>query len=212
MERVLGCNQSKWPWHSFVCSVAPEDDQLPLMLSCWCSVDLLMIFFFVSPLYTRTLTRMNILVRTLQGTFHIAYTFAEVLTLNLAPETYRRCADDTHARFSSREQSREFQNLLNKQDRHIQFTIEDESEEKCLNFLDIKVKNGNRRCEFDVHLKPALTNVQIKPHSCISLDAITSVFKGFLARATNICSERCLREEIECLPDIFCENGHDRKT
>ena len=52
MERVLGCNQSKWPWHSFVCSVAPEDDQLPLMLSCWCSIDLLMIFFFVSPLYT----------------------------------------------------------------------------------------------------------------------------------------------------------------
>ena len=52
MERVLGCNQSKWSWHSFVCPVALEDDQLPLMLSCWCSIDLLMIFFFVSPLYT----------------------------------------------------------------------------------------------------------------------------------------------------------------
>ena len=25
MERVWGCNQSKQPWHSFVCSVAPED-------------------------------------------------------------------------------------------------------------------------------------------------------------------------------------------
>ena len=24
-ERVLGCNQSKWPWHSSVCSVAPKD-------------------------------------------------------------------------------------------------------------------------------------------------------------------------------------------
>ena len=52
MERVLGCNQSKCPWHSFVCSVAPEDDHLLLMLSCWCSVDLLIIFFFASPLYT----------------------------------------------------------------------------------------------------------------------------------------------------------------
>ena len=38
--------------HILLCSVAPEDDQLPLMLSCWCSIDLLMIFFFVSPLYT----------------------------------------------------------------------------------------------------------------------------------------------------------------
>ena len=52
MQRVLRCNQSKCPWHSFVCSVAPEDDQLPLMLSSRCSIDLLMIFFFVSPLYT----------------------------------------------------------------------------------------------------------------------------------------------------------------
>ena len=52
MERVLRCNLSKWPWHSFVYSVVPEDDQLPLMLSCWCLIDLLMIFFFVSPLYT----------------------------------------------------------------------------------------------------------------------------------------------------------------
>ena len=52
MGRVSGYNQSKWPWHSFVCSVAPEDDQLPLMLSCWCSIDLLIILFFVLPLYT----------------------------------------------------------------------------------------------------------------------------------------------------------------
>ena len=52
MQRVLGCNQSKCPWYSFVCSVAPENDQLPLMLSSWCSIDLLMIFFIVSPLYT----------------------------------------------------------------------------------------------------------------------------------------------------------------
>ena len=52
MERVLKRNQSKCPWHSFMCSVAPENDQLPLMLSCWCSIDVLMIFFFVSSLYT----------------------------------------------------------------------------------------------------------------------------------------------------------------
>ena len=137
---------------------------------------------------------------------------AEALTLNLAPKTYRQYVDDTHARFTSKEQSREFQNILNKQDKHIQFTIEDENEEKCLNFLDIKIKNNNGRYEFDVHRKPALTNVQIKPHSCIPPDTITSIFKGFLARATKICSEKYLREEIEYLTDIFCENGHDRKT
>ena len=38
---------------------------------------------------------------------------AEGLTLNLAPKTYRRYVD-THARFKSKEQSREFQNILKK--------------------------------------------------------------------------------------------------
>ena len=136
---------------------------------------------------------------------------AEALNLNLAPKMFRWYLDDTHARFTSKEQSRESQNILHKQDKHIQFTIEDENEEKCLNFLDIKIKNNNGRYEFDVHRKPALTNVQIKPHSCIPPDTITSIFKGFLARATKICSEKYLRTEIEYLIEIFCENGHDKK-
>ena len=55
---------------------------------------------------------------------------AEVLTLNLAPKTQRLYVDDTHAQFTSKEQSRKFQNILNKQDKHTQFTIEDENEEK----------------------------------------------------------------------------------
>ena len=38
------------------------------------------------------------------------------------------------------------------------------------------------------------------------------IFKGFFVRATKICSEKYLRAEIECLTDIFCENGHDGKT
>ena len=136
---------------------------------------------------------------------------AEALTLNLSPKTYRQYVDDIHARFTSKEQSREFQNFLNKQDKHIQFTTENENEEKCLNFLDIKIKNNNGKYEFDVHRKLSLTNVQIKPHSCIPPDTITSIFKGFLVRAPKICSDKYLREEKEYLTDIFCENGHDRK-
>ena len=130
---------------------------------------------------------------------HKAITAA--LTLNLTPKTHRQYDDETHARFKSKEQSREFQKVLNKQNKHIQFSIEDENEEKCLNFLDTKIKNNNERHEFDVHRKPALTNVQIKPHSCIPFGTITK-----------ICFEKYLRAEIEYLTDMFCENGHDRKT
>ena len=63
-ETVLGCNQSKRPCRFFVCSVALEDSQLRLILSCRCSIDLVIISFLV---HHHTLIRMNILIRTLQG-------------------------------------------------------------------------------------------------------------------------------------------------
>ena len=69
---------------------------------------------------------------------------------------------------------------------------------------DLKIKNNKRRYEFDINRKPALTNVQIKPHYCIPPDTITSMFKGFLVRACKVCSEKYLRAEIEYLTvDIF---------
>ena len=133
-------------------------------------------------------------------------------SLKSVSKTYSRYVGDTHVQFKSTEQLPEFQKILNKQGKHIQFTLEDENEEKYLNFLDIKIKNNNRRYEFNVHHKPALTTVQIKPHSCIPPDTITSTIKGFFARATKIRSEKYLREEIEYLTDIIYENGNDRKT
>ena len=101
---------------------------------------------------------------------------------------------------------------MNEQHKYIQFIIEDEIEEKRLNFLGIKIKNSNMRYEFNVHRKPALTNVQIKPHSVIPSGTITSIFKRFLTRAIKICSENYLWVEIKYLTDIFGKNGHDRKS
>ena len=44
---------------------------------------------------------------------------AEALTINLASKMYTQYVDDTHTRFKSKKQSREFQKILNKQDKHI---------------------------------------------------------------------------------------------
>ena len=54
-------------------------------------------------------------------------TIAETLTSNMAPKTNRRYYNDTHAGFKSKEQSLEFQNILNKQDKQIQYATEGES-------------------------------------------------------------------------------------
>ena len=62
-----------------------------------------------------------------------------------------------------------------------------------INFLDMKIQNNIGRYELDAYRKPALTNIEVKPHSCISSSTITSISKGFLARANKICSEKYLR-------------------
>ena len=37
-------------------------------------------------------------------------------------------------------------------------------------------------------------------------------FKGFLSRASKICSKRYIDQEIELLIDVFTENGYERKN
>ena len=59
--------------------------------------------------------------------------------LNLAPKTFKRFADDSHARFDNREQSLQFLDILNSQDPSTQYTIEFENEDKQLNFLDVTI-------------------------------------------------------------------------
>ena len=50
----LGCNQSKWPWHSFSYLVDLENGQFSMMLSWWDCTDLLMIFFAFTIIYWPT--------------------------------------------------------------------------------------------------------------------------------------------------------------
>ena len=106
----------------------------------------------------------------------------------------------------------EFQKFFWKQGKQVQFTIENENEDKCFNFLDVKLKKSNGRYEFDIYRKPALTGVQIKPESYIPSRLTTNIFKGFLARTSKIFSEKYLRTEIEYFTDMFSKNGYDQKT
>ena len=61
----------------------------------------------------------------------------------MVPKMCRQYVDDTYAWFKSKEQSREFQKILNKQDKHIQFTIE-----KCLKKKKKKIKMGDMNLMF----------------------------------------------------------------
>ena len=118
----------------------------------------------------------------LQRIEHISIT--QALTLNLAPKAFKRFVDDGHARFSNREQSLQFLDILNSQDPSIQYTIEFENENKQLSFLDVTITNtGNNSYDFKLFRKTSITNVQIKPNSNIAPHIAMGVFKGFLSRA-----------------------------
>ena len=75
--------------------------------------------------------------------------------------------------------------------------------------MDVTIRNSLNHCyDFAVYRKPAITNVQIKPHLNICRNIAIGVFKGFLSRALHICSENYLAQEIEFLLNVFGENGH----
>ena len=131
------------------------------------------------------------------------------LNANVAPKTYRRYVDDSHARFDTCEQLNEFHQILNDQDERIQYTVESEVD-GGLAFLDIRLQNNrNGKYEFQVYRKEAITNVQIKPSSSVDPKMYIGVFKGFLARAIRICSGHHLNEEVEFLIQVFVENGYN---
>ena len=66
---------------------------------------------------------------------------AEALAIQIQPKTFKRYVDDSHARFTSKHHANTVQEILNKQDPAIQYTIEYENGNKSLNFLDINITN-----------------------------------------------------------------------
>ena len=106
----------------------------------------------------------------------------QALNLNLAPKTFKRFVDDSHARFNNREQSLQFLDTLISQDPSIQYRIEFENKNKQLSFLDINITNtGNNTYDFKIFWKTSITNIQIKLNSNIAPHIAMAVFKGFLS-------------------------------
>ena len=129
---------------------------------------------------------------------------------NIAPKSFRRYVDDSHARFHNNQQPSEFLEILNQQDEQIEYTMELEVEGE-LAFLDVNVRNnGSGAYEFKVFRKEAITNVQVKPNSSVNPQLYSGIFKGFIARALRICSTKNLNDEVTFLIDVFVQNGHDR--
>ena len=131
----------------------------------------------------------------LQHLEHKAMT--EALTIQIQPKAFKRYVEDGHARFTSKHHAKVFQEILNKQDPAIQYTIEYENENKSLNFLDINITNTiNNKYEFKVHRKNAITNIHIKPTLCID----PNIIKTNIVHRPNMYSKVSFTEHTRYVP------------
>ena len=129
----------------------------------------------------------------------------------VAPKSFVRYVDDSHARFNDLESATAFQNILNQQDPdNIKYTMDVEDHQKSLQFLDLNIKNNHGSYEFKIYRKNAITNVQVEPHSGHDPKTLKGIFTGFLHRAYTVCKGQHQKDEIEFLVSCFTENGYDK--
>ena len=130
----------------------------------------------------------------------------------VAPKSFVRYVDDSHARFNDLQSATVFHNILNQQDpENIKYTMDIEDDQKSLQFLDLNITNNGNSYEFKIHRKNAITNAQVKPHSGHDPKMLKGIFTGFLHRAYTVCKGPHQKEEVEFLLTCFEENGYDRE-
>ena len=107
----------------------------------------------------------------------------------------------------------EFNACLNSIHERVQFTREEE-EENRIAFLDVLVtRNNDGTLSTSIFRKPSNTNVTIKPQSCQHPGTVIATFKAEICRAYRLCSSlEQTKKEIQFTIDLFEDNGHDRKT
>ena len=133
----------------------------------------------------------------------------------MQPKTFKQNADHSHARSPSKHQTNTFQGIRNKQDPAIRYTMQYEDGNKSLNFLDFNITNtNNNKYEFKVYSKKAITNIQIKPISCIGTSTIKVYSKVFFTEYTRYVPRNTLKKKenflLICLLKMVITNNFEK--
>ena len=89
-----------------------------------------------------------------------------------------------------------FQEILNKQDPALQYTIEYENAHKSLNFLDINITNTiNNKYEFKVHQKKPLPTYISNQHRASTLTSSKVYSKAFFTEHTRHVPRNILKKK-----------------
>ena len=127
---------------------------------------------------------------------------------------YRRFADDTFALNTSMEQSEKLLSTLNKLHPALEFTCEHEQNGKLPFLNNLVIRNpppGVRQrvsIETTIYRKPTYTGQYTRWDAFTSRKHKINLVRCLTNRATRICSPRRLDEELDCIRNIFTNNGY----
>ena len=146
---------------------------------------------------------------TLANLFLVYYEhkWLEKCPLQFRPKYYRRYVDDIFLMFESRDHVKKFFKYMNSRHPNIQFTCEEESNNK-ISFLDISVTRINNKLTTSLYRKKTFSGVYLNFNSFLPMDYKKGLIHTLLFRAYNICADYVtLHTEIEFLKSIWQRNS-----
>ena len=102
---------------------------------------------------------------------------------------------------------RDFHDHLNQQNPAIQFTTEEEKEDKIA-FLDVQVERKNNKARTSVYHKPTNTDRYIHFNSHHHPRILTGVVQCLGDRARSVCEKSTISREMKHLKTVFAANGY----
>ena len=131
----------------------------------------------------------------------------EKCPLQFQPKYYCRYVDDIFLMFESRDHVKKFLKYMNSRHPNIQFTCEEESNNK-ISFLDISVTRINNKLTTSLYRKKTFSGVYLNFNSFLPMDYKKGLIHTLLFRAYNICADYVtLHTEIEFLKSIWQRNS-----
>ena len=111
--------------------------------------------------------------------------WSEKCPLQFRPKYYRRYVDDILLMFESRDHVKKFLRYMNSRRPNIQFTCEEESNNKIF-FLDISVTRINNKLTTSLYHKETFSGVYLNLTSFLPMDYKKGLIHNLLFRAYNI--------------------------
>ena len=127
--------------------------------------------------------------------------------IQFRPRYYRRYVDDVFLMFERKDQVKKFLKYMNTRHPNIQFTCEEESNNK-ISFLDVSITRMNNKLVTSLYRKKTFSGVYMNYNSFLPLKYKKGLIHTLLFRAFKICADyNTFHNEVQLLKLIWQKNS-----